>query len=1081
MTRTVGILTCVFAVLTFSTPAFGQAADSNLVGLVVDSSGAGVPDATLDLENVETGVKHSTRSGPDGGYRFHNIPVGRYVLKAGAASFTGATLQNVVLELNKNTTANVTLQVSTITTTLEVLDAAALIDTTTAAVQTTFEARQALELPISGTGTLGVINLSLLSAGVGSSGGVGYGTGPSVGGQRPTNNNFMIEGADNNYRSVTGRVIDVPAEAVSNFTLMQNQFSAEFGHSTGGQFNVVVKGGTNALHGSVFETLQNRKLNAIDQAFARQGILKKPRYDQNTLGASIGGPILKNKLFYYGLFQYSPLGQASTSSAASFAPTAEGFNRLNSLSGLNKTNLDIFKQYVQPAPAALANRTTTVSGAAIPLGVLNVIGPSFENNYNALVSGDYSISGSDQLRLRYFNTKIDSIDATANLPVFFLPRPLQYHLATLSEYHLFSPHLTNEFRLSYTRRFDQISSGDFKFPGLDAFPNITLLNDLNVNIGPNPNAPQGGAANTMQLIDNVNWNKGRHTLKFGYDARKLNISSFFIQRSRGDYRYNTLERFLLDITPEFAQRSTGAFPFSGNLISHYAFAKDEFRLRPNLTVTLGIRYEFVDVPAGAKLQRLNSLASVPGVLTIGEPKPTKNDWAPRFGIAYSPGTKGTTSIRGGFGMGYDQVYQNLGINSLPPQFFTTVDAHIDQANQPNFLARGGVPGMGPVITDPARARALTASFIPDQLRPYSLQWNVGVQRVWRNDYTVEVRYLGSRGVHLPYQIQLNRAAGVTRDRSLPLYLQRPAQADLDRLTLTLNDLQTFNSNLFLAAGFRSSITAFMPQGNSSYHGLAAQVTKRYSRNLQLVGAYTWSHNIDDSTAALNSTVLSPRRPQDFQNLRPERAASALDRRHRFTVAWIYDTPWFRKSRSWALKNLAGNLTVAGTYMAESPEYGTVQSSIDANLNGDPAADRFVHNPAGDAGKGSDVTALTNSAGRTVAYLASDPSARYIRARQGLYADGGRNTLPLRGINNFDMALIKKFSIGERRQFEFRGQFYNAFNHAQFTPGYPSAGDLRVRTTGITNLLVPGTAVFNNPETAFQSNARTIQLVARFQF
>ena len=204
------------------------------------------------------------------------------------------------------------------------------------------------------------MNLSLLGAGVASSGGVGAGSGPSVGGQRPRNNNFTVEGADNNRKDVTGPAITVPNDAVAEFTVLQNQFSAEFGHSSGAQFNTVLRSGGNQLHGGVYEYLQNRNLNALDQGFARLGLRQNPRYDYNRLGGSLGGPIKKNKLFFYGLYEYNPLGQASTPSSTVSAPTAAGFAMLSSIPDVSQTNLDVLKKYVAPAP--VGTRTTTGEG-----------------------------------------------------------------------------------------------------------------------------------------------------------------------------------------------------------------------------------------------------------------------------------------------------------------------------------------------------------------------------------------------------------------------------------------------------------------------------------------------------------------------------------------------------------------------------------------------------------------------------------------------------------------------------------------------------------------------------------------------
>jgi hypothetical protein len=248
----------------------------------------------------------------------------------------------------------------------------------------------------------------------------------------------------------------------------------------------------------------------------------------------------------------------------------------------------------------------------------------------------------------------------------------------------------------------------------------------------------------------------------------------------------------------------------------------------------------------------------------------------------------------------------------------------------------------------------------------------------------------------------------------------------------------------------------------------------------MIGAYTWSHNIDDSTATHFSTYLTPRRPQDFQNLRPDRSSSALDRRQRLTLSGLWEIPLFSQSNSWIARNLIGNWRYVGTYTYETPEYVEAQSGLDSNLNGDTAGDRTIINPAGDAHKGSDVTALTNSNGDTVAYLADDPTARYIRAGLGAYANGGRNTIPTRPINNFDMSLAKRFNLSESKSIEFRADASNVFNHPQYVTGLIGSVRLTSQTT-TRSFLLPNNPAFQDWSGNFSSNSRTMQLVLKFVF
>ena len=357
-----------------------------------------------------------------------------------------------------------------------------------------------------------------------------------------------------------------------------------------------------------------------------------------------------------------------------------------------------------------------------------------------------------------------------------------------------------------------------------------------------------------------------------------------------------------------------------------------------------------------------------------------------------------------------------------------------------------------------------------------------MQHVFHNDYTLEVRYLGSRGYHLLTQNRLNRIAKVRPDSSLPTYLQAPTQAQLDALPLTLAQIQARPGYdpLWSNAGFNAAaVVGFMPWGSSAYHGLATQLNRRFSHGLQMQAAHTWSHNMDNSTATHFSTVLSPRRPQDFRDLRSEWASSALDRRHRFTLSWLYDTPWLKGSSSWMAKNIIGNWRLVGTYTAETGELVTPQSGVDSNQNGD-TVDRTIVNPAGVSNVGSDVMALRNTAGATVAYLARNANARYIRAGVGASPNAGRNTLQMPGINNFDLSVAKKFDFTETKYFEIRGDAADVFNHPQYTAGYINSVRLTQQTT--TNIfLVPSAPAFAQWSQNFPSNSRSMQLVAKFVF
>jgi hypothetical protein len=1076
-----------------------QATDGIIVGAVVDPAGAPIPNATVTATNRATGVKRVSTTNGAGEYRINNVPVGAYDVDATATGMARTKIAGVTVELNRTSAANFNMQLATTTTVVDVLEAAPLIDTSTAQLQNTFKSDLATNLPSAGNflNDTGVLNLSLLAPGVTQSGGMGYGYGPSVGGQRPTNNSFNVDGVDNNRHDVTGPTSSVPNDAVAEFSLLENQFSPEFGGASGGIFNTIVKTGTNQIHGSVYEYLANRNLNAVDSKNAVQGFTSNPRFDYNRFGGTVGGPVIKNKLFYFADYEYSPLGQASTPGSPILAPTQAGYQTIAGLPGISKTNLGVLQQYLSPAPTA--TDSIKVGGVAIPIGQVQVSGPSYVNKQNLVAAVDWNISDTDQLRGRYVYNKYTGIDINAQLPIFYTTVPDNRHLLSLSEFHNFSSTMINEFRLSYSRKNNNYPVGNFKFPGLDQFPNLTF-DDLNLQVGPDSSTPQGYIQGIAQATDNLTKTMGRHTFKAGYQIQDIIASNSFVQRARGDYDYSTVDLYLHDLSPDsLGERSVGV---QGGIPAGYlfngAFFSDDFRLRPNLTLNLGVRYEYVSVPVVSRYQSFSAPANFPGLVSFAAPQSDKNNWAPRVGFAWSPGKDGRWSVRAGFGINYDNTYNNLNINAKPAYFQQTEDVPSLTNNTPNFLANGGLPPSNAIVvtTDPTAARAAISAYNYNQIRPYSVNYTVSVQRSLGKDYFLEARYVGTKGVHLFVQDQINRITDVTPNYGLPTFFTTPSAQQLAGANLTLGQIKntlvgmTNNpgspSNSWAQYGFGNTITAYHPIGNSKYNGLALQLNKRYSNNFSYFTNFTWSHALDDSTATVFSTNLTPRRGQDFGNLRQDWASSALDRRFRVTFTPTYDFRAFEQG-NWLMKNVVGNWNVSATYTFQSPEFATVQSGIDSNLNNDSAGDRAVINPAGQSNLSSGVIAIDQTgkplaagAAGTVAYVATNPNARYVQAGQGAFPNGGRNTFPLHRIDNVDFQILKRLNFTEQKRFEIGAQASNIFNHPQWTGDllsdvYPN------QLNNTRSFLLTGNSAFGRFDQFYTSNSRTVTIVARFVF
>jgi hypothetical protein len=1137
----------------FTTFTFAQTTSGDLVGTVKDPSGAIIPNANVTVTNEATGVAVSMKSGSAGEFRASNLLPGQYDLAVSSAGFQPYTLHGITVELNKASTTNVTLSVGANTTVEVAAEAGVALDTTTTNLTQTFSNTELTDLPSTASGGstgFGVLNASLLSPGVASSGGIGIGIGPSIGGQRPRNNNFTIEGIDNNNKALTGPLAYIPNDSVQGFTIITNQFSPEFGHSSGGQFNTNVISGTNHFHGRAYEYFQNRNLNALSGTQGGKPAIN-PRFDNNRYGGQIGGPVLRDKLFFFGSYERNSIGQ--NPAIFSCVPTAAGLNTLKALGatyGLNATNL---AQYLQYTPAATitgsgggpisasadqacGNSATgpqflqVYQGTAFdkPSGIYGGASPSTNiplgnyqstastpSNFDVLTTSmDYTISAKDSVRGRYIYNRLTDTDNAVNtvpFPVFNTTQPFRYHLVALSEYHTFSPNLTNEFRVGFNRYENEVTSGNFSYPGLDQFPNLTFDDQGAVNLGPDPNAPQFTIQNLYQVTDNINYVKGKHTITIGFDGRKYISPQGFTQRARGDYQWNNLTEFLHDLAPtSFGERSTGNLTYYGDQTALYGYVNDTWRMTPKITLNGGLRYEFTSVPVGERAQSLNSAASVPGLITFAQPKPAYKSFAPRIGINWAPDDK--TSVRAGFGLAYDVLFDNLGTLSFPPQYSATNDvgnAGNPQPGDANFLKNGGLPpGKGGILVFPstpaglAAQHAATAAFIPDQVVPYAETYTLTVQRTFAKNYTAEIGYVGTRGIHLPTQIQLNIQPRVTAANQLPTLLSGSTTVTAPANASTLGKINQPQGNIvpaFLNAaggGFTSKITSYQPYSQSNYNALVANVTRRFIDGLQANLSYTWSKTMDDATAEVFATTLTPRRPQNSQNVNADYSRSALDRTHRVSLEVVYDVQFYKHSNSFVMRNVVGNWTIAPIYTYESPEYATVLSNINSNLNGDSTAiDRVFINPNGKKGTATTVipqfaSNLANlcqpsdngqCANNTVGYIAVDPNAYYIQGGAGTLPNSSRNTLPTSPTNNWDLAAYKRLTFREHYSFEFGAQAYNVLNHAQYTPGTVGNINQTSNTTSVINFQKVDNAFFGQPGKVFQNNARTMQLSGKLFF
>ncbi|HEU4596776.1 MAG TPA: TonB-dependent receptor [Pyrinomonadaceae bacterium] len=1055
--------------------SFGQATGGAVTGDVLDATGAVVPNATVTLRSKQTGQTLTSQTTGSGSYSFPNVPVGDYTITVESGGFAPAT-QDLRVTLNQTTTVNATLQAAGITgVTVDVTAASeALVQSDSSQLGKSFEERQIIDLPTFGNQN----NLALLAPNVvnfnafsGTSG-----TGGAVGGVRARYNSFNIDGVDNNQFSVTGPQTTVIPDAIQEFTLLSNNFNAEFGQASGGQFNTVTKAGTNEWNGSAFVYAQNQKLNAastaqeaqIKQRLALEGtadedrIRQLPRFVNTRYGLTVGGPFVKNKLFFFGAYQHETNGRSATGSSF-LSPTLEGLNQLAAIPGVSPLVLDIIRANLVLAPAQTT--TQTVAGRAIPFGSVNLTSPSFFNDFQGQINIDHLRGTKDQFRYRFSADRFRTENANGlGNAQFNALNVFDSRLFSATWVRTLSPSLVNDLRLSYRR---VISDTPLKNAEFNTFPNLTV-SASNTQIGPNSNLPQSSFNNNYQAYDSISYVRGQHNFKFGGEYRNLIATSQFLPRGRGDYLYATFDLLLTDQTPTTAIRGVGSGGFTFNQEKYYVFGQDDWKVTPNLTLNLGLRYEYNTLPRDVALQALNSISDVPGVLTFGVPKTDRNNFAPRVGFAYSPdydggvmgllfGSRGQSSIRAHFGVSYAEIFGNLALLLLPPQFQQELRA-TDLAGfntSPGFLARGGLPSIPNPPTTPALARAATTSFTDDQIQPYTLSWTLSYQRELSPTTAIEFRYLGTRSRKLPVQIQINAGADVPL--IIPTFIGRePTGAELAGRT-ELGTLLDQRRRRLSGFGFTGNITSYKPIGNSQYDAGSVSLTRRFSQGLAATAAYTFSKTIDDSTNEVFSSAINPRRPQDPFNMRDERSLSVFDIPHRFVMSFNYDLPFFRESDNDFAKVVFGGWQINSIFQAQSGQPFTPQSIVDSNLNLDSnAGDRTIFNPGGVEGTGSNVRAV-NAAGATVplgdrstvAYVAVNPNAQYILAGPGARPNAGRNTLRSNGFNRTDAVLLKNFPFAENRyNVQIGAEFINLFNQ-------------RIRTIG-NFATIPGT---NNVTTA----------------
>lgn len=1124
------IITLAFFAI-FAISAFAQVTAGRVTGAVVDPNGAALSGATVTLKNENTGLALNTTTTGAGSFLFPNVLPGAYKITIENAGFQSVT-QDLTVLLNQESAVNVTLQIGGAGTTVVDVNATseALVQTESSQLGRTFQTEQVQNLPIFGNQNA----LALLSPNVvGQSSGTA-GSGGTVGGVRPRYNIFTIDGTENNDPSVTGPSTSVIQDAVAEFTLLTNNFNAEFGQGGGGQFVTITRSGTNEFHGAGFAYLQHQKLNAAstsqERALQSGQINELPRFRDTRYGLTLGGPIVKDKLFFFGALERRPTSQEG-SSTTFLAPTSAGLSQIATLPGASPFVVNLLRNNLTLA----TNQTTTVNvlGTPIGFGNVSVIIPSGNEDKQYQLNIDFNANERNQFRFRYSHDDFIGSGVGNGGPAFNNDVLFNSRLFSMTYVRAFSSSIVNELRLSYRR-----TSNDFPLQNeaLSDFPNITVA-PLNLALGPAGNLPQSGGDNSYQVFDTLSYTTGAHSFKFGADVRNTLTSSFFLPRGRGDYVYANFDELIQDRAPTIVDlRGVGSGSFVGTNQRYYFFGQDDWKVTPNLTLNLGLRYEYVTLPRDSKLQTLNSLASIPGVLEFGVPGTDKNNFAPRVGFAYAPEFEGrlgrflfgenrASAIRGNFSTSFTEVFQNLILLQLPPQLQQESDVASAEAAfglnlQTRFLQQGGIPPtLIPQTQSVASARAGTGSFISDQRFGEIYAFALGYQRALTSALALEVRYLGTRSRHLPVQLRLNGGRTNRAALTIPTFLSTPTAAQLAGLT-TLGairarpDVSVFPLDALTRPGeeFGGFVTSFEPVGSSNYDSGSISLTSRATRGLSFTSAYTFSKTISNSDNELFTSRVNPRRPEDIFDLSREKSLSTFDIPHRFVFAANYEPTLFN-NRGSVVSGLLGGWVFAPIFQAQSGQPFTPNAGVDSNLDFDAAGDRTIFNSNGVAGTGTavygvnaagqvvrnaaGVAVITGSASNTIVAFVADgrtieagrinpvtglpfpieirtnPNAQYIQTGPGANSTAGRNTLRSRGFNRTDLTVLKNFKFGEERySIQLGTEIFNLLNQRITT-----IDGVGATSSAFANVNSP---LFNNYSIG-NFSGRTIQFRAKFLF
>jgi hypothetical protein len=1041
-------------------------------GTITDSSNAVIPGVQITITNTATNISRQTTTNELGFYRFVALEPGTYSVEFKASGFENRRVPAVSVSTTQEVVINQTLNVSAAATEVSVIDTPGTeLEKTSPTIERTLSDRVVSELPMQ-VYNLGrdISRLALLAPTVIRAGGSNELAGN---GQRARNNNFMIDGVDNNDLSVTISAARTVPEAVQEVQIQTTSYSAEFGRSSGIQFSAITKSGTNNYHGEVWDFYRGNWMEPISLTDKRAGLKATPRFVLNQFGGDAGGPIFKDRTFFFGLLEVALRREAPKPGNATniVIPTPAGYTALSSVPlGANQTAtsrqamlsaLSFLPEFYPQITNFDNPRTTTVNGVPIQIGNVVIALPKPYDTYYNVGRIDHRLRAADNLSYRYHLDKRKQPDATGNLGFgrrFSADQLILRQNHAFSYTATFSPRLLNEARFGYTR-------ASLDFPERDPKSAFTQIGGF-FNFGGSNGLPQGRLEQLYQFQDAATFFTGRNSFKFGGDVRKSLLSrARFVANSKGTWTFANLQDYLNNdaTTVVRAILQTSPEGLSVDEWSQFYFFQDDIKATRDLTVNLGLRYEYTTTPMGF-LGTTDPAVRAVGVQ--GPARADKNNWAPRVGFAYSPSApsgalgrllgNGKTSIRGGFGMGYDVLFYNLILNTFQSYPYVTNVQRTRPATTNLFPT---LPTDSPVL-NPLN----TFINVPEDIEnPTTNFWSLSLQRELGSNYVLELGYTGNRSYHQLRQSQYNPGILTPSQAATVIASGNPNSVTVQRLNPAWGSRQIIESG-----------------ANGEYHAGYVKFDKRLSRGL-LVGAnYTWSvnmsdadepNNVQDSATGAGLTPSSPQIPQSFLNFRNEWSRSAFDRPHRFVIHYLYEIPWFASSPA-ALRQVFGGWQISGFTEYQSGQPFTITTGVDTvgsvGLGTFPA--RPNYNPNGIIRKDPVTddfrTFFTPRDGTGIVVTQLGPNGLPLANSSPTGGNLGRNTFRGPSFENWNFSVIKKISLRENWHIQLRSDFFNLFNHNNFP-------------NPVANMNSP--AFGSNTSTGFWTDARQITFSAKIRF